>query len=180
MKKREGETPEETAARRAGYRNNRKKWHAKNKEKAKTYAKKWQVKNREKLRAYQRKWVAKNRGKMRGYQRKWVAKNVYGVTWEQVEAQREFQHHQCAICFSPFNYAGRAPHIDHDHVTGRVRGLLCGKCNPGLGYFNDDYALLASAARYLMSDPVWPAEHLGIEEDLTDEGPHPEFMQEPQ
>lgn len=40
-------------------------------------------------------------------------------------------------------------HIDHDHRTGKVRGILCQACNLGLGKFRDDPALIKSAIRYL-------------------------------
>jgi hypothetical protein len=40
-------------------------------------------------------------------------------------------------------------HIDHDHVTGQVRGLLCNNCNRGIGYFGDDPQVMTAAARYV-------------------------------
>lgn len=62
-------------------------------------------------------------------------------------AYREMLEQQagcCAICGSPDPQA-----IDHDHVTGDVRGILCTRCNTGLGKFMDDPELLRVAAQYL-------------------------------
>lgn len=56
----------------------------------------------------------------------------------------------CAICRKPPN--GRWPrlHVDHDHVTGVVRGLLCFRCNAGLGHFQDDRSRIEAAVQYLV------------------------------
>jgi recombination endonuclease VII len=59
---------------------------------------------------------------------------------------------RCAICGNPPSGQGTSMarlHIDHDHDTGRIRGLLCGRCNPGLGYFLDSPARLRVAADYI-------------------------------
>jgi hypothetical protein len=81
-----------------------------------------------------------------GYMRQYM----YGVTEAQYVEMLEQQGHACAICEST-DWAGRhgSPHVDHDHVTGVVRGLLCGNCNNGLGHFKDDPARLLAAIAYL-------------------------------
>ncbi len=58
------------------------------------------------------------------------------------------QRGKCAICERPMKDR-RATTIDHCHVTKRVRGLLCTRCNPGLGFFGDDPKLLRRAAVYV-------------------------------
>ena len=55
----------------------------------------------------------------------------------------------CAICGRPEPTPGRSLAVDHDHATGTVRGLLCGRCNQTLGRMNDDPALLRAMADYL-------------------------------
>lgn len=53
------------------------------------------------------------------------------------------QYGVCAICEE------EATHVDHSHKTGKIRGLLCNRCNLGLGLFRDDHVLLSLAAQYL-------------------------------
>jgi hypothetical protein len=60
------------------------------------------------------------------------------------------QGNQCAICGEePKNYDRYGLVVDHDHATGEVRGLLCNRCNMGIGLFDDDQAKLSNAARYV-------------------------------
>lgn len=58
----------------------------------------------------------------------------------------EVQQHKCAICREPFL---KTPCIDHCHVTGSVRALLCGKCNSGLGMFHENIEYMTNAIKYL-------------------------------
>jgi hypothetical protein len=69
----------------------------------------------------------------------------------------------CAICLKT-DPAGRRLAVDHDHLTNLIRGLLCGKCNPGLGMFDDNPVRLRTAGFYLVKydgsdDPqkIWKA-----------------------
>jgi hypothetical protein len=70
----------------------------------------------------------------------------YGINKEQYLAMLEAQNNSCAICEMEFT---ATPHIDHDHVSNHVRGLLCRECNYGLGNFRDNVTFLASAISYL-------------------------------
>jgi len=59
------------------------------------------------------------------------------------------QRGKCPICNNLLKEYGREQAIDHDHQTGRVRGVLCRLCNRGIGFFNDDTVRLKRAIRYL-------------------------------
>jgi hypothetical protein len=76
----------------------------------------------------------------------------YGISIEEYRQKMEAQKRACAICKAPFS--GTRPHTDHDHETGTFRGILCGSCNVGLGYFYDSPELLRGAISYLLEDSV--------------------------
>lgn len=74
----------------------------------------------------------------------------YKITPEQYDAVLEKQGHRCAICRCTNPKGATATwHVDHDHHTGTVRGLLCGRCNRGLGMYDDDPSVLRRAADYI-------------------------------
>ena len=68
----------------------------------------------------------------------------YGIGAKEVEELIRKQDGTCAICGRP-----DPAHVDHDHVTGKIRGVLCFNCNGGLGQFCDDIATLRLAIVYL-------------------------------
>lgn len=79
-----------------------------------------------------------------------AAAKKFGLTAEQFDALVEIRGNTCWICNAPESRRGRySMCIDHDHTTGRVRGLLCFDCNEALGRFKDDPQLIAKAIEYL-------------------------------
>lgn len=64
----------------------------------------------------------------------------------------EWQHGVCGACLRPFT-PSRPPAVDHDHRTGKVRGLLCTRCNLLLGEVHDDADLLRGLVLYLENHP---------------------------
>lgn len=81
--------------------------------------------------------------------RSWQLKQ-YGLTIEEYEEMLSAQGGVCAIC-------GKLPDkyrlaVDHNHETGKVRGLLCIPCNRGVGIFQDSSELLINASDYLKGD----------------------------
>lgn len=76
---------------------------------------------------------------------------TYGISLEYYNSLREIQKYKCAICRIPEGQFEEALIVDHDHNTGEVRGLLCKRCNSGLGFMKDSPKRLIRAARYLYS-----------------------------
>jgi hypothetical protein len=77
----------------------------------------------------------------------------YGITIEEYERMEEEQGFACALCRSPESIEERRLAVDHDHNTGRVRGLLCFKCNTALGRVADTEQKLESLILYLSPPP---------------------------
>ena len=69
----------------------------------------------------------------------------YGITGVEVDVMHEIQGFKCRICDRRFDRLC----VDHDHVTGKIRALLCRSCNRGIGYLQDDVDLLSRAVSYL-------------------------------
>lgn len=88
------------------------------------------------------------------YERNWRLKAKYGITLADRDALDASQGGLCAICGRPppvtNNPSTSILAIDHDHVTNKVRALLCVDCNLGLGRFGDDVDRLLAAILYLL------------------------------
>jgi hypothetical protein len=96
----------------------------------------------------------RNRERASEMQWSWRLKNQYGIAAEDYRQMLDDQLGACAICGGPPEGGhGKKFHVDHCHATGRVRGLLCGLCNRGMGYLQDSPDLLLLAADYLTVKP---------------------------
>jgi Recombination endonuclease VII len=62
-------------------------------------------------------------------------KNYPGLTVYSLRMMWAQQHGLCKICPTPISLQGHGSHIDHDHDTGKIRGILCARCNQGIAYF---------------------------------------------
>jgi Autographiviridae endonuclease VII len=85
-----------------------------------------------------------------------ILRRKYGISLETKNILLEAQKNKCAICKNEFTETNKAQ-IDHDHKTGCVRELLCGKCNRTLGMADDSVILLVNCIQYLLK-------HSGIPE----------------
>lgn len=75
-------------------------------------------------------------------------KHHYNITRQDFENLLKSQNYCCAICKRD-TPTGSNWHIDHCHFTNKIRGLLCSKCNQGLGLFEDNINSLKEAIKYL-------------------------------
>ena len=80
-------------------------------------------------------------------------KRTYGLDLEKLEKLKAKQKFLCAICNThEAECTKQILFVDHNHKTGKVRGLLCSQCNAALGLFYDDISLLQSAISYLVNN----------------------------
>jgi hypothetical protein len=119
------------------------KWVRDNPDRAKAARQAWGKRNKDQVNQRARERYKKDPTRDLNAKRKYR----YGVDETQYQLMCEEQHWLCAICGNP---STRNLHVDHDHATGKIRGLLCGPCNHGLGMFRDDPKRLRAAIRYLL------------------------------
>jgi hypothetical protein len=82
--------------------------------------------------------------------RNWKLLQNYGITNQDYEQMLENQEFCCAGCCVHQNILEKKLNVDHDHITGKIRGLLCGNCNRALGLLKDNLETLARLHKYLV------------------------------
>jgi hypothetical protein len=128
-----------------------KKWNEKNKEKIHEYSINYYKKTKEKMKESTHVYYKENRKKIIKYSQKYNLQKVYNLTEKEYEQMFIIQDFKCSICGREQDLKWkRRLAIDHDHLTGKIRGLLCHHCNMGLGQFFDDPFLLRKALKYLL------------------------------
>jgi hypothetical protein len=121
-------------------------WYAENASAEVARVKAWQQANVERVNAGQRKRRQDPARKLK--ERDAYLRRKYGIGLEEYDAKLAEQDGCCAIC-------RREPrsdislHVDHDHVTGKIRGLLCFRCNVAIGLISEDHDSLRAIADYL-------------------------------
>jgi hypothetical protein len=136
-------------------------WHKKRfaenadyREKVRACQRRYRETHKEERRAQRRrKWESdpayreQQRARNREWQRRKRYQKVYGMSVADYDAMLQRQRGVCAIC----GKSNQALCVDHCHACGKVRGLLCAKCNSALGFCNDDPAHLLAAISYLLA-----------------------------
>lgn len=100
-----------------------------------------------------RAWQNEQRRLDPDFDRRRRLKAIYRITLENYESMLAAQGGGCAVCGATEPGGGKGPffHVDHDHETGKVRGLLCQGCNTGIGNFREDVDRMAGAMAYLLA-----------------------------
>lgn len=119
------------------------------KEKAKEYYKRWRESERGKeyTKKYMREYYLKNKSPEK--KRAAHIKQHFGLSMEDYARLLVSQDYVCGICGG--KDSKRPLVVDHDHPTGRVRGLLCSNCNSGMGLLGDDITRLKSAIKWIQA-----------------------------
>ena len=107
--------------------------------------KKYYLENKNKIAATNKKWTQENKEKIQNAK----AQKKFGISLKEKNQLFKAQGSACAICKSTKNTTPRDWDVDHCHVTGKIRGILCSNCNRGLGLFQDNQQNLLRAAKYL-------------------------------
>ena len=115
----------------------------------------FKAKNPEKIKEYSKKYYRKNKDELSKKRKEYHDKNLtylnkYGLSKDEYTEMLEKQDHKCKICNTPLKDLKARLHVDHNHLTGKVRGLLCRACNHGVGNFKDDVFLLQRAINYIL------------------------------
>ena len=113
------------------------------------WAREWRRKNPEKAKTAQLNYRIRHPEKMKEIYRKTNLRKSYGITIKDYDELLERQHFRCAICDTETPGGPGRMMVDHNHVTEKVRGLLCCNCNFVIGHCLESKAILVRAIRYL-------------------------------
>jgi len=150
------------ASKRKGY---NKKYYDANKEKIKVQTKKYredhpEIEENRDRKEYDSQYNKNNKDKVNLRHKEYRKNNplifkkidlrrYHNITVEQYDEQLNKQDGKCAICHRPQEDFKKRFCVDHDHVTNKIRGILCDNCNLILGHANDDTNILSGAIQYI-------------------------------
>jgi len=120
-----------------------------NRQKIRECCRKSRLNNLEQYRERERAYYHANKGKIREK----TLKAKYGITLSQYNMILSMQEFKCACCGKEDSGGNGSFNVDHDHDTGRIRGLLCQNCNAGIGQLGDTVEGILNAVRYLGESP---------------------------
>lgn len=144
-----------------------KRWQHANPERSRAASAAWRKKNPDRAKELNARWRSRRtpeeisaygREAYRNHRRAHHINKKFGLTEAQYELMIVAQDGHCAIC-AELDRPEKRLAVDHDHVTGRIRALLCDRCNRGIGFLDENPERLCAAANYierhkLTSDPI--------------------------
>lgn len=125
------------------------RYYAENRDRVGEAVREYRVRHPEEIRNRKRAWLTPERSR-----RYWL-RHRYGITEAEYAAMAQRQGGRCAIC-RELPADEQVLHVDHNHKTGALRGLLCGHCNRLLGQAKENPETLLTAAAYLAGLPSQP------------------------
>lgn len=139
------------------------KWREANRDTSRAASRSWREKNPERVKASIARWHIINaeyraeyqKAEYRRTRRATHLQNKFGISEEQYAAMLVVQKGHCALCPWP-DLPEKRLAVDHNHITGKIRALLCADCNRGLGLLGDDADRLRAAAEYLEAHKLTP------------------------
>ncbi len=135
-------------------------WRERNPDKEHKYAKESYQRNREKELARKKRDYAENRFNLQEKKKDYNLRRDFGIGLDEFKKMLADQNYKCKICGKELKIIDGEKNkdiavVDHDHVTGKIRGILCHGCNLILGNAGDNPQLLLNAAEYLGVPPVY-------------------------
>jgi len=135
------------------------KWREDNPEKYKQNTKRSYIRNKDKKKIQTDLWRKKNPDKVKQYemnrirdpikQKIWDLKKHFGISLEEYNDMLTKQNNCCKICYRNQSEFQKALCVDHNHKTGKIRGLLCFPCNQAIGLLKDNMHTCFAAGEYL-------------------------------
>lgn len=131
----------------------RQQYYLDNKSKIKQNRKTYREKNKDLIKSSDKLRYENNKNGRKDRAYCYVFKSRYGISIEEKKELLLKQNNKCLLCSKELILLGKS-HLDHDHQTGKIRGVLCYSCNLGLGMFKDDIKILKKAVRYLKNNLI--------------------------
>lgn len=123
----------------------------------KEYYKQWRIDNQEKSNARHKRYEESHAKERKEYYEKNTTEvfnrrllRDYGITANEYQKILSEQSHGCDICGKTKEQNGKLLCVDHNHITNKVRGILCSHCNSALGLVNDDPLILIKLSEYII------------------------------
>lgn len=125
------------------------------KNKQRAYGRAYYHRNKERKLASNKIWMQKNKEYRKGYSWGKFLNRKYGITIDQYNALFEIQKGCCAICGLHQENFKKKLYTDHNHETGKVRGLLCVNCNMLIGHAREKHDILLKSVEYLKTHELY-------------------------